>query len=141
MGHPKGYTNTSGAPRGNPRNQGASSGDGTTNPFTVRTSNIGVKRDNSGTQKTSSTGATDNSTNSTPRDMVPCNVCGGFHSTQSHKEYGTGFKCPYQRNKHTQINEGIGEFLLSEIGKQYNAKYPWDLLDISTNTMIPQYRN
>ena len=51
--HPIGQTDSSGFPKGYARHQSASSGAGTMNPFTART--LGIIRDMSGKQKTSST--------------------------------------------------------------------------------------
>jgi hypothetical protein len=121
-GNPIGTSNPRGNPQGN--NAKATFGGGGGNPFTGDGTRKG-KRDSTGNQKTSSTGATDNSASTpTPKgELVPCKVCGGFHSSKSHEEYGTGFKCPYQRNGHPHINMGPGEFLDSENGKQY-ALYP-----------------
>jgi hypothetical protein len=106
-GNPKGNTNPSGISKGNPTKQ-VTSGGGGVNPFTVNATSIGIKRDTTGNQKTSSTGATDNSAeNPTPQgDLVPCKVCGGAHSAKSLAEHGTKFECPFIRKKHPHINEG-----------------------------------
>lgn len=135
--YPIGQTDTSGFPKGYARHQSASSGAGTMNPFTART--LGIKRDMSGKQKTSSTGATDNSTTPTEVEMVPCKACGGYHSKSSHDAFGTNFECPYLRNGHTQVNATKSEFLLSPNGKQYST-YPWQMLDKTSGLTTNQYR-
>ena len=105
--NPRGNQNPSGISKGNPTKQ-VTSGGGGVNPFTVNATSIGIKRDTTGNQKTSSTRATDNSAgNPTPQgDLVPCKVCGGAHSAKSHAEHGTKFECPFIRKKHPHINEG-----------------------------------
>ena len=137
-GNPKGNTNNSAIPKENSTK--AVTFGTSVNPFTVDGS-IGKKRDSSGNQKTSSTGTTDNSAgNTTSQDgPIPCNACGGAHSANSHAAHPTDFLCPFIRKQHPHRNEGSGEFLSSDHGKQY-AKHSWELIDRDTGAKTPQKR-
>ena len=123
-------------PQGN--NPKATFSGGGSNPFTSDGTR-GRKRDYKGSQKTSSTGATDNSAGTPKKDPVPCKACGGLHSAKSHDAFGTAFSCPYIREGHPQVNKGTCEFIDSDNGKQY-AIHPWEYTDRLTNSTTAQYR-